>query len=166
MTRPEGWRPVAAALANDDARRVWAGLVMGRTIEEAAASLSPSRRARVVGQLVAAGLVREGDDHAADGDVFRRLLAKAAPPPRPTGAERFLTSSGRVDRYPSALAEREELLRLVAARAMSPGETVAEPAPNERLRVLADDVALLRRHLVDHGILERARDGSSYRLTD
>lgn len=44
------------------------------------------------------------------------------------------------------------------------GDELREEQLNERLRVFHPDVALLRRYMVDHGLLQRAADGSGYRM--
>ncbi|UJP08716.1 DUF2087 domain-containing protein [Microbacterium sp. KUDC0406] len=45
------------------------------------------------------------------------------------------------------------------------GEALSEPELNARLGARTDDVPLLRRPLVDHGILDRGAAGTSYRLS-
>jgi hypothetical protein len=42
---------------------------------------------------------------------------------------------------------------------------LSEKELNERLEPFSSDVAVLRRHLVDHGLVERTRSGSEYALT-
>lgn len=161
----EHWRPVIAALANDRAREVFARLTVGETVDAALEGLSPSRRRHVVETLRAAGLVTgDVDDLRADGGVFARILAAAPAAPRPTGPERFLSPDGRLQRYPAQAGERRALLALIAGRILQPGEVVDERAINERLASVTDDVAVLRRYLVDHGLLERTRSGGEYAL--
>lgn len=153
---PEAWRAIIAALRDDDVRAV-----LGET---ASAPLSPRRRARAQKRLQALGLVDvDGDGIRFDDAPLRALLATA---PRPQGPERFLDRDGRIDRYPSQAGERASLLRVVSERAFSPGAIMDEREVNERLESYAPngDVAALRRHLVDHGILERTRSGSEYVL--
>jgi hypothetical protein len=166
MTTPADWRPLAAALANDRARQAYAGLVLGHSPDDVLADLPPSRRTHIVDSLLAAGLlVSDGDTLRTDDDVFRRLLAAAPRPQRPRGVERFLDGSGRITSYPSGAAERAELLALIAGRALAAGEVLSEKELNERLEPFSSDVAVLRRHLVDHGLVERTRSGSEYALT-
>ncbi len=43
-----------------------------------------------------------------------------------------------------------------------PGEILTERAVNDRLAAIVDDVAAMRRYLVDAGLLERSRDGGAY----
>ncbi len=162
------WRTVIAALANDAARTAYARMLLGDA--DAFVELSPSRRSHTIDTLHRAGLiVQTPNGHSAVTDVFTRLLAETAPPRRPSGPQRFLRSDGRVDQYPAALGDREELLAFLADAAFpehAHGQTYDETQVNERLAVYADDMALLRRHLVDHGLLERTPSGSTYRRAD
>lgn len=107
------------------------------------------------------GFAPAGTD-AQGNDVWRR----AAPRPRPAKDDiaRFLDAAGRIDRYPAAHGERRDLLRWVAERAIGADEVLAEDEVNERLLPYAPDgdVAVLRRHLVDHELLERTPSGSQY----
>lgn len=170
----ESWRSLIATLANETARTVYAEFV---TVGASAtlASLSPSRRRRVRDALTGAGLleVDPGADHGggpvADGaalrvapGVFAAALAASPVRPRPQGVERFLDADGRIRVYPSDRRERAELLALVASRAVHSGEVLGEREVNARLEAFTDDVAVLRRYLVDHGELERTRSGSEY----
>lgn len=148
------WRGVVAALLNDDARAVLA--------ETARRDLTPARRARAVDRLEAVGLVRLDEGEAVfDAEGLRALLAS---PSRPTGPERFLDRSGRIDRYPATDGERAALLAWVAARAFGETEVLSEAEVNERLLPYAPggDVAVSRRYLVDYELLERTRSGSQY----
>lgn len=151
------WRGVIAALLNPDLRAVLA---------EALASdpLTDARRARAARRLQEIGLVRgHGDRLVFDEAFVRELLAENAPA-RPTGPHRFLDGAGRIARYPVQEADRLELLRWVAAQAFRPDEVLSERATNERLGRFTDDVAALRRHLIDAEVLERTRSGSEYAL--
>jgi len=163
MDAQPDWRPVIAALANPHAREVFAQVVLGH--EDAGQGLGAARRRNVVEALVRAGLVRaSGDRLELRPEAFTSLLAAQARPERSTGPERFLDGAGMIDRYPSSTEELRGLLALVAARVLSPGEVISEAELGGRLRVFTPDVALLRRHLVDHELLERTASGSEYAL--
>lgn len=99
------------------------------------------------------------DDDSAD-------WVRAAPRPRAAADDitRFLDSDGRIDRYPLRDADRRALLTWVAVRAVPEDAVVDEPALNALLAPYAPagDVAVLRRYLVDHELLERTRSGSQY----
>lgn len=157
------WRPLVAALANPDTRRVIGLLIVGEDPAAFLASHSPSRRRRIVDALLGSGVVIE--DRAGlrlRDSVFAELLQSAAAPPR-TGLERFLDGT-RIVQYPASARDREALLRWVAGQALAPHEVVDERGMNERLAAFSDDTAVLRRYLVDIGIIERRRDGSEYAL--
>lgn len=151
----ERWRGVIAALLNDDLRAVLAET-------SAPASLSPVRRDRAIERVVELGLVRRIDDDIVfDDRVLREMLTAK---PRPEGPERFLDRDGRIDRYPVRADQRRGLLSWVVQRAFPADETLTESEVNDRLEPLAPggDVAVLRRYLVDHALLERTASGSEY----
>lgn len=81
-----------------------------------------------------------------------------------SGVARFLRKDGRIDRYPARQAPRRMLLEWVAGRVLAPGEALDERSFNARLAGFADDHVMLRRYLVDAGLVERAPDGSAYFL--
>jgi hypothetical protein len=159
----EEWRRVVAALANPELRLTWARLVAGASEADATAGLSPARRRKVLAALRGAGLVDA--DAFPRTSVFAEALAAAPLPAQPTGPERFLRE-GRIAQYPASQAERRELLALVAGRAFRSGEVLDEREVNARLAAFHDDVAVLRRYLVDVGLLVRTRSGSSYALAE
>ena len=153
-------RPLLAALVNDDLR-----LVLAEALAQGAPPLTPARRARATEKLIATEVLSDADGVARfDPDRIRDTLRSLAKPRR-DGMDRFLTMAGRVDRYPSNEVERIELLRHLAARAIAPRERLTEPVLTARLSELADDAVLLRRHLVDHGVVQRTPDGLEYWLT-
>lgn len=153
------WRGVVAALLNPDLRTVLADAIAGPPLPSA-------RHDRATARLIDLGLLRrDGDAVVFDDRVVREVLAESARP-RPTGPHRFLTDAGRIDRYPVHPADRAELLRWVASRAFEHGEVLTEAKTNERLTAFTDDVAALRRYLVDAELLERTRSGSEYALTE
>ncbi|MDR6611377.1 DUF2087 domain-containing protein [Leifsonia sp. 1010] len=160
--RPVDWRPVVAALANRDARAVWAQLIAdGGPV----AGMSPARQRRALALLEGVGLVhRAGDDSYEPVDTaFRELLAASASlQPRREGVERFLRPDGRIDRFPAAADDRSALLAHIGDRVLADGETVTERDLTDRLARFGDDPVTLRRYLVDAGILLRTRSGSEY----
>ncbi len=152
------WRAAFALLANADSRAVFAE-VAGGTVPSGAS------HDRALARLLAAGLLEEGPDGrpvVAEARL-RATLQRAAPPPA-SGAERFLSRDGRILDYPSRERDRRELLSVVAGRAVGPDEDLSERQFGERLARMTDDVATLRRYLVDAGAISRSPDGRSYRL--
>ncbi|MBD3751379.1 MAG: DUF2087 domain-containing protein [Micrococcales bacterium] len=167
MTQETGnrWRPVIAALANPDVRVAFGLLLGGGDLTAYLDAKSPSRRAHIVRVLTASGAVRaEGGVLALEPTVFADILADVSRR-KAAGIGRFLVN-GRITQYPASLRERDDLLRWVAERVLEHGETVSEPVLTGRLRVLADDAALLRRYLVDAGFVDRSRDGAAYTLNE
>ncbi len=153
-------RPLLAALINDDLR-----LVLAEALAEGIAPLSASRRARAREKLIDTGvLMADGDSVTFDPARAREAL-QALARPRREGLGRFLTNTGRVDRYPSDHETRVQFLQMLATRAMQPGERITEPILTSRLEEIADDAVLLRRHLIDYGVASRTPGGEEYWLT-
>jgi len=156
------WRAVVSALADDRARDVYARIVLAQPVDEALDALSPGKRRRVLDTLLSAGLISaDGAGWRAEPDVFRVALRSAPAAPRPTGIDRFFVD-GRLAVYPSRAADRDAVLLHVVGRVIEPGEILDEGAVNDRLAAIVDDVAAMRRYLVDAGLLERSRDGAAY----
>jgi len=154
------WRRVMAALANQDARTAYAQIVLGA---EVLADVKDQRRNRAIAILLEAGLVEPAGSNAyqASETIFHNLLSQQPRRQPKTGVDRFLRL-GRIDRYPASAADRRELLAWIVGEAIQPGEDLTERQVNERLLSYTDDVVLLRRYLVDFGLLERTASGSSY----
>lgn len=154
------WRRVVAALANRDARTAYGQIVLG---EEVLAGAKEQRRHRAIAILLEAGLVerRGSNAYQASETIFHDLLSQQPKRQPKTGVDRFLRL-GRIDRYPASAADRRELLAWIVGEAIQPGEDLTERQVNERLLSYTDDVVLLRRYLVDFGLLERTASGSSY----
>jgi hypothetical protein len=153
----EQWRGVLAALVNPELRAALA--------EVTATPLTENRRARAFARLEQIGLVTAGPDGTwvFTDEVVRSILSEGAKP-RPTGVYRFLDADGRIDRYPVGETDRRDLLAWVASQALEVSEVLTEDEVNDRLEPYAPggDVAVLRRYLVDHELLERTRSGSEY----
>lgn len=164
-TRQSGphWRRVMAALANEDARHAYAQIVLGTELAHVAADLGARRRERAIAVLLESGLIQPtaDDEVEASETIFRDLLTQHPKRQSQTGVARFMRL-GRIERYPANLAQRRELLAWIASDAIRPGEDLTERQVNERLLSYTDDVVLLRRYLIDFGMLERTPSGSSY----
>jgi hypothetical protein len=79
-------------------------------------------------------------------------------------ARRFLVrGEDTIDRYPRRQDDRRMLLRWIAERTFTTDDEYTESEVNGMLSRYSDDVAVLRRHLVDVGLLERFPDGTGYR---
>lgn len=162
MTHSHQWRPLIAILANPEMRRVASRIMLGEALESATEGLSPSKRRRVTEALVRSGLI-DADTQTFVPDVFQAVLDSASVPRR-EGIERFVDGT-RIRQYPANLDVRGELLAWVARGVLEPGEVLTEREMNGRLLRYSDDVAVLRRYLVDYQLIERRFDGTEYSLT-
>jgi hypothetical protein len=153
-----------AALANQEARTAYAQIVLGAR-PDLVAGPALRRRERAIAILLDAGLVERnaGNELEASESIFRDLLSQQPKRQPKTGVGRFMRL-GRIERYPANQAERRELLAWIAGETFKPGEELAERQVNERLLGYTDDVVLLRRYMVDFGVLDRTPSGSSYFL--
>jgi len=157
------WRRVVAALANNDARTAYAQIVLGARLSDVVAGLNDRRRNRAIAALLESGLVERdaADGLVASEAIFRDLLTQQPQRQPQTGVARFMRL-GRIERYPANMAERRELLARLVSEAIEPGEQLTEKQVNERLLSYTDDVVMLRRYMIDFGLLERTPSGSSY----
>ena len=157
------WRRVVAALANNDARTAYAQIVLGARLSDVVAGLNDRRRNRAIAALLESGLVERdaANELVASEAIFRDLLTQQPRRQAQTGVARFMRL-GRIERYPANMAERRELLAWLVSEAIEPGEQLTEKQVNERLLSYTDDVVMLRRYMIDFGLLERTPSGSSY----
>lgn len=136
----------------------------------AATGLDGRSVATALHRLTEGGLV----ERSADGTLvllataFRvaaREAASAAPPADDPGAGhdaetakvlRAFVRDGRLVALPTGLARKRALLDVIC-QGFEPGEHYSEAEVNHRLRRWHDDVASLRRWLVDLGYLDRDR---------
>jgi hypothetical protein len=78
------------------------------------------------------------------------------------GFDAFKDSTGRITRLPAKLS-RKNKLSIELLEAFEFGVTYTEPELNEILKAYLDDFELVRRTLVDMGLLERDAYGRQYR---
>ncbi|OUE23939.1 hypothetical protein BFL36_07080 [Clavibacter michiganensis] len=156
-------RRIAAVLADQEMRAAYARVVLGSSLDDALAHLSPARRRKAQAALTGSGLVSVAEDGTASAPdaVFRAILAQQPATPPTQGVERFLRE-GRIARWPACAADLDDLLRHVVAQVLDTHEVLDERALTARLARVTDDHALLRRHLVDAGLVLRTRSGSEY----
>ena len=113
--------------------------------------------AKLVKRLVDAGLVTvAGDHYRVVPEVFRDALVKT--PVDPLDA---LFSRGRLVTVPHSGKRRQLLLAHLAER-FEPGRLYTEQDVREKLSMVHDDHATLRRYLIDEGLLQRSNDGAAY----
>jgi hypothetical protein len=78
-------------------------------------------------------------------------------PPPPL--DRLFNGKGRLTQMPVREPLRRELMAWVATL-LPPGRDLPETEVNNLLRPVDDDVAMLRRYLVDYGMVQRPRPGT------
>lgn len=156
-------------LADAHRRRVVAAVELGaRRVDEVitATGLTQPQVAKALGKLVDSGLIVQGDDGlAVAGDSFQRAARDANIRPPSTEFEnmpdearkvlRAFVVDGRLQSIPVAPAKRMVILDWLA-QAFEPGQHYSEKMVNLILGQRHADTALLRRQLVDHGLLDRA----------
>jgi hypothetical protein len=174
---------IVGLLADEDRRRVFAALVLGgSTLEDVRAStgLTSRRAATALARLVDGDLVVRSDqgEHLLLGEAFRLAAMAAAPerpPPDPTDDVpeddarilRRYFRGGRLTQIPSQRSRKIVILDRLAQE-FDVGSRYSERQVNAILRRFHEDVASLRRFLVDEGFLDRAageywRSGGSVR---
>jgi hypothetical protein len=161
---------IVGLLADGDRRRVLAALVLGAsTVDEVRGATGLPLRAVVtaLGRLVDGELVVRTDEgrHHVLGEAFRRAAIAAAPArpaPDPTGDAsedeakvlRTYFRGGRLTQIPAQRSKKLVVLDRLAQE-FEVGVRYPERRVNAMLRRYHEDVAALRRYLVDEGFLDR-----------
>ncbi|MGY6499896.1 MAG: DUF2087 domain-containing protein [Acidimicrobiales bacterium] len=169
---------ITGLLADGDRLRVVAALVLGAvTVDDVATATGLDVRAAgsALARLVGAGLV-ERDSHGyrvveeSIRDAARHAGTARAGASQDEGADdggslprtmRPFVRDGRIVQLPTARTKRRQVLDLVS-QDFEPGHRYREPEVNDMLSRWNDDVATLRRYLVDEGFLDRQGGGGTY----
>lgn len=160
---------VVGQLADTTRRRALAAIELGATTSAAvaaAARLSVADTERALARLASAGLVRHDPrgltvDETRFQAAGRALLARPprhehdAEPPEGRKVLDAFVRGGRITTMPVAAGKRRVVLEWVARR-FEPGRHYPERDVNTILGAHFDDVAALRRYLVDDELLDRA----------
>ena len=162
---------IVGLLADGDRRRTFAALVLGASSVDdvrVATGLSVRAAATALQRLVDGGLVERTSlhDHVVMGEAFRRAAvaaARARPGPETLGDDpgeearilRIYLRDGRLSSIPTQRTKRLVVLDLLA-QDFELGVRYRETQVNAILRRYHEDVASLRRYLVDEGFLDRA----------
>ncbi|HJR44219.1 MAG TPA: DUF2087 domain-containing protein [Actinomycetota bacterium] len=164
---------IVAALADPDRLRVAAALVLGaNTVAELGDQTGLEGRAleKAISRLTAAGLVTKHRDGYRFASEEILEAARAAGErrsaeqdlglaPSASSVLRTFIRGGRLITIPAVRSKRLVVLDHLAQE-FEPGMRYSEALVNEVLRQYHDDVASLRRHLVDEGFMER--EGGKY----
>jgi hypothetical protein len=142
-------RRVVAALGNDERRQVFAAAILDISVD-----LPPRRREKALRELRDAGVLD------ANGHVVEAAFVIAEQKRDPLHP---FVVDGRIDRFPVKWERTLEVLEWVVTTL--PDRTMTEREINEHLAHRTTDVALLRRYLVDAGLVTRTADGGSYLIS-
>lgn len=157
------WIQVAAGLKNPAMRQVL-GLVLSD--QQDGLENPKKQEAKALQRWKDIGLLRQDEQGAwqlVDQLLDDTLQAASEAKADRSGIQRFFDGP-KLHTLPAKPADRREVLLHLRDAVISVGEVLREDQLNERLRVFHPDTALIRRYLVDHGLLLRAADGSSYQL--
>jgi hypothetical protein len=160
---------IIGLLADPDRRRVAAAMILGASTLDAVAETAAiplDRASRALGRLVDGGLVvAHGGGLAIDEEAFQRAARAARSRPArvehagETGERRRVLDAfvhdGRITSMPAARGKRLVVLDWLA-QDFEPGVRYVEAEVNERIAARHDDPAMMRRYLVDEGLLDRA----------
>lgn len=161
------------ALAEESRLRAFAAVLLGAATTGEAASQAGLREREVLKSLAtleSVGLVsREGDrwvacpqalrDAAVASAARREYVDHGTVDARAAAVLRAFMPDGRLERMPSARSKRLVVLDRIAL-VFEPGVRYSERDVNAMLSAFHDDVAALRRHLVDESFL--ARESGTY----
>ncbi|CAN5515614.1 DUF2087 domain-containing protein [soil metagenome] len=153
-------RALLALFANEKARRMLSLISLGQTPD---AATFTARESRVVQRLLDSRVIVSIDTTLTVNSAGLKAAIGQYSPPRPEGIDRFVRE-GRIVYYPSSDADRIELLQWIGARVLVAGERIRESELNERLHPYMEEHVLLRRYLVDYGVIDRNADGTDYGL--
>ncbi|WP_426302552.1 DUF2087 domain-containing protein [Arthrobacter sp. R-11] len=151
-------------LLNEKTRIAFAEVVLEEA-EREGKRLSALERSKARSALMNAGVLDGAEPvPGVSRDYLQRFLRRPGHTADGAGLERFLRKDGRIDRYPANQEQRRLLLLWIAKQVLAPGEVLDERTFNARLVQYSDDHVMLRRYLVDAGLVERTPEGSAYFL--
>lgn len=161
MSQHNKWVEIAAGLKNQNMRKAL-GLVLageGARLGSSAQSLKDLRRWAKIGLLV-----DTDQGWTLNEELLNDTLATAsATNTQRTGILRFFTGT-RLNALPARPTARHEVMVHIRDQVLTAQESLRENQLNERLAVIHEDVALLRRYMVDHNLVQRDTDGTAYRM--
>lgn len=155
------WIQVAAGLKNPSMRRLLGAVLSGEGAPEqpGKAELKDLERWTAIGLLR-----RDGSGWTLNEELLQQTLASASAAKADRQGIRRYFDQHALHTLPAKPADRHAVLIYLRDAVMDKDGELREEQLNERLRVFHPDVALLRRYMVDHGLLLRAANGSSYRM--
>jgi hypothetical protein len=146
-------------LADEGRLKVVAAIALGaRTQGEIrkSAGLDEATLVRLLGRLIASGIIeyQPNSGYRVRLEVFREAARSGR---KKVDESASLESVLRNGRLPRSREDRLAVLEQLAAL-FEPGQRYPEADVNDRLKVINPDFALLRRYLIDEGLLRRANE--------
>lgn len=158
---------VCAALADRDRLRLFAEIARDPAGVPVATLQLDQRGKKALGKLLGAGLVeRAGDSFVVRPETFREALGEpdsAATMPGASARVSAQFSRGRLVSMPRPGALRTELLRFLLQR-FEQDRAYSEKEMAELLGPANVDHAMVRRYLVDEGLMNRDNFGTYWRV--
>ncbi|WP_461025037.1 DUF2087 domain-containing protein [Trueperella pyogenes] len=169
MTKRPSWQGFIAAVIGEESSFALAQVILGQARWDSIPGLSQKKSAKTLELLRPYLHSPDGKEIRIDRETLRELLKSADKNnSREDSAiiSKFVSNDLRLKKFPSRPTERYLVLEFLAKRLFSPKKDLHESQVNERLKVVTDDFATLRRYLIDANLLTRQADGSSYRSAD
>ncbi|MDR2929525.1 MAG: DUF2087 domain-containing protein [Propionibacteriaceae bacterium] len=101
-----------------------------------------------------------------DSDDSRQSAGEQDVSMIPATIARFFDDEGRLKSMPAKLAVRAQVLTWIAHQVLAATDSLNEVELNLALRQFHEDAAMLRRYMVDHGLVTRDPSGRDYRLAE
>lgn len=159
------WQDILALISNKATRSLFAKVEIGPLTADDIDRLSGKEK-KAFARLQASGIVRWEDGVVRiDSDVLRSPLTREAKHSPKSVIDKYFDGV-RLHTMPRRPEDRISALRWIVEQVVPENSTVTETSLNERLSVFHPDVAMLRRYMVDLGLLDRSQDGSSYYRAD
>lgn len=153
---------LVSAMSDEARRKTYAAIVLGaKTVKQVcvAAQLPEGKTMAAIERLISVGLLASEDDQLIVTDAFAAALERrdgevsGANPAHMKQLKKFLRD-GKLVSIPTARSKRLPVLDWLATM-FEPADRYSEVRVNEILGKFHDDVAALRRYLVDEGFLTR-----------
>lgn len=161
MSQNSKWVEIAAGLKNPNMRKAL-GLVLAGEDDKLGSS---TRSVKDLRRWAKIGLLVDNDQRWELNEELLNdtLTAASATNTQGTGMLRFFTGT-RLNALPARPIERHEVMVHIRDQVLTVQESLREDQLNARLAVIHEDVALLRRYMVDHNLIQRDADGTAYRM--
>lgn len=159
------WQDILAILSNKATRQLFAKAELGLLTMPEANHLT-GKELKALNRLRASAVVVPDDEgFHVNSEILRAPLSQSSTQSPQTTISKYVDGT-KLHTMPRKPEERISVLRWIMEQAVPADSSLSEPSLNERLSVFHSDVAMLRRYMVDLGLLQRSRDGGLYSRAD